>query len=184
MKNVIELQEICPECNHEVYKTTNSHLICPNCGAKLKEDAPTKIKKSEVTVNPDTFIVSLKIEGETIKTIGKIEDNNLVCGRNYGQHFFRKFQSINVNSEIMNLDVEKIIVNLTNGDTVSVSMQKIKRLERMYDLEWNNDGELQTMIPLKIFDQKKANGEFILGLDACEFDSTNTIENWDKRKIA
>jgi uncharacterized Zn finger protein (UPF0148 family) len=172
------LQTICPECKHEIYRTEKNHIICPNCGTRLIN------KKAKLIISCGGKNVILKIENERDRFIGRIINNNLVCKREYDKHLFKSHQSINVNKLIMKLKVNNIIVKASNGDIISVSMEKIKQLGEAYYLEWSNNGESQIMIPLKIFDEKKANGETRKGLEVFEFDGENIIENWAKRKFA
>jgi len=100
-------------------------------------------------------ILSLILNGNKKKVIGRIEGSNLFMVRSMDKHFYRVLNAWCINIEVANEpSIEQIIIKLNDGTEYHIFTKKIKALRSKVNMFISHaEGERQLAIPLQCWDK-------------------------------
>lgn len=112
-------------------------------------------------INKKTNEVTLIQNGMKPKLVGTIIDNSLFCKRQSDRHIMRKYYSICFNSAVVKLPIDEIIVEMDGERLYSLDMNTMVNFTELYNSKYDNNGEIQYMIPIELFTCTNKNNEIL-----------------------
>jgi hypothetical protein len=112
-------------------------------------------------INQKTNEVTLLRNGMKPKLIGTIIDNSLFCKRQSDRHIMRKYYSICFNGAITKLPIDEIIVEMDGEKLYLLDMNVLVSFTELYNSKYDNNGEIQYMIPIELFTCTNKNNEIL-----------------------